>query len=252
MATSRAFLFDVFGTLVDWRGSITRELANTLGAKGIDADPHALAVAWRDEYDPSMAKIRGGRRAYVNLDVLHRENLDRILLRAGIEELDEAARADLTRAWERLDPWSDSVPGLEAFRAIGLVAPCSNGSIRLMAHLARYAGFHWDAILGAEISRTYKPDPETYLKSCAALQLPPDQVMMVAAHNADLAAAHAVGLRTGFVPRRHEHADPERHELAPTGDWDAVGRDLVDLARRIVDDGAQGSPVAGLVLPEFG
>lgn len=230
---ARAFIFDVFGTLVDWRSSITRELHGVFDARGISADPHEVAVAWRDEYDPSMAPIRDGRRGYTNLDLLHRENLEVVLDRFGIARPDEPTLANLARAWERLDPWSDSVDGLNAIRKIGLVAPCSNGSISLMVHLARHAGFHWDCILGAEVAQNYKPHPETYLKSCAALQLPPEQVMMIAAHNSDLVAAQAAGLKTGFIPRATEHGDAAKRELEPTGNWDVVGRDLIDLAAKL-------------------
>lgn len=230
--TPKAFIFDVFGTLVDWRGSVTREVQAVFDALGITADAHAIAVAWRDEYDPAMAPIREGRRGYTNLDVLHRENLDRVLERFDVS-LSEDVRARLTRAWERLDPWPDVLEGLAAIRRIGLVAPCSNGSIALMANLARHAGLHWDAVLGAEIAQNYKPHPDTYLKTCAAFQLEPEQVMMVAAHNYDLSAAKKAGLLTGFIPRPDEHADPARAELVPTGNWDAVGLDLLDLAKRL-------------------
>ena len=233
MSTARAFIFDVFGTLVDWRGSVRRELEKAFKTKGITADPHAVAVAWRDQYDPSMAPIRDGRRGYTSLDILHRENLQRVLDRFGVAGFTEAELADLTRAWERLDPWPDTVDGLNAIRQCGLVATCSNGSIALMANLARHAGLNWDCILGAEIARNYKPHPDTYLKSCAALQLPPASVMMVAAHNDDLAAARAAGLQTGFIPRAHEHADPDRNELEPAADWEVTGTDLVDLARKL-------------------
>ncbi len=232
--TPKAYIFDVFGTLVDWRSSITRALQDALDAKGINADGAALAIAWRDEYDPSMAPIREGRRGYTNLDILHHENLVRVLKRAGLSSaFSEQEQTTLARAWEKLDPWPDTAAGLEAFRGLGLTAPCSNGSIALMSHLARYANFHWDCILGAEIARTYKPHPETYLAACRALQLRPDQVMMIAAHNADLGAAQAAGLGTGFVPRPHEHAEPSRAERFPTGDWTATGQTLFGLAQEI-------------------
>ena len=229
-----AFLFDVFGTLVDWRGSVTRQLGDAFATAGIKTDPGAVAVAWRDEYDPAMAPVRAGQRPYARLDILHRENLDRVLANFGLaERIGDAARDRLVGAWQRLDPWPDSVAGLRLIRLKGLVAPCSNGSIAMMAHLARHAGFDWDCVLGADIARSYKPDPEVYLKSCAALGLEPRQVMMVAAHNADLAAARAAGLRTGFVPRPDEHADPARQEPAATGPWDVLGTDLVDLAAKL-------------------
>ena len=152
-------------------------------------------------YDPSMEPIRSGRRTYVPLDDLHYENLCSVLKRfelTGILNLDQTRR--LSRAWERLDPWEDVVAGLGRLRSGTLIAPCSNGSIGLMVRLARHAGFSWDCILGAEIAKTYKPEPDVYLASCDALRLPPGRVMMVAAHNHDLEAAAAVGLQTGFFP----------------------------------------------------
>jgi 2-haloacid dehalogenase len=233
MTKPRAFLFDVFGTLVDWRSSITQAVRQQFAAKSITVDPGEFAVAWRNEYDPSMAPIRDGSRGYTNLDILHRENLDRVLAAFGVTGFSQDERADLASAWERLDPWPDTVKGLHAIRAHGLIAPCSNGSIALMAHLARYAQLPWDCILGAEIARNYKPHPDTYLKSCAAFQLPPEQVMMIAAHNADLHAAKAAGLQTGFIPRPNEHADPAKRELAPTDAWTVIGRDLLDLSARL-------------------
>lgn len=230
----KAFIFDVFGTLVDWRGSITKSLAQVLAAKGLSGDAGALAVAWRNEYDPAMAPIRNGAREYTNLDVLHLENLEKVLSQAGfLASFSAQDLRQLARRWEALDPWPDVAEGLEKMRRIGLVAPCSNGSIALMSHLARHANFHWDCILGAEIAQTYKPDPLTYHAACRALQLRPDQVMMVAAHNSDLRAARDAGLQTGFFPRATEHADPAKAELVASEKWDAVGTDLPDLARKI-------------------
>lgn len=233
MTMPRAFLFDVFGTLVDWRSSVTNELRQLFDAKDITADPEEFAVAWRDAYDPSMAPIRNGTRSYTNLDILHRENLDSVLVQFAVTGLSEPERVHLARVWERLDPWPDTVEGLKAIRMHGLIAPCSNGSIALMANLARHANLPWDCILGAEIVRNYKPHPDTYLKSCAALQMRPEHVMMVAAHNADLHAAQAAGLQTGFLPRPAEHADPARQELVPTGPWTVFGHDLIDLSHRL-------------------
>lgn len=220
---SCALIFDVFGTCVDWRSSVAREVSRALP----DLDPQAFADAWRGEYQPAMEEIRSGRRPYVALDVLHRENLDRVAARLDVAPDDPA---DLARAWERLDPWPDTVPGLHALRERAIIAPCSNGSIALMTRLARHARLPWDCILGAEIARAYKPDPAAYLASCAALQLPPDRVMMVAAHNDDLAAARAAGLRTAFVPRPTEHGPGQTTDLEPRDDWDIIAPDFTALA----------------------
>ena len=220
----QALIFDVFGTCVDWRSSVAREVGQAL--PGVNAA--AFAAAWRAEYDPAMARIRDGDRAYVALDDLHLENLMRVSADFGVTVPDAAA---LNRAWERLDPWPDVVPGLTALRQNAILAPCSNGSIALMTRLARHAGLPWDCILGADIARDYKPSPAVYLACCAALRLAPQDVMMVAAHNSDLAAARACGLATAFVPRRTEHGADQTSDLVAEGDWTVVAEDFNELAR---------------------
>ena len=222
----RAFIFDVFGTCVDWRSSVARDVAVVLP----EVDAFAFADAWRSAYQPSMAPIRSGARGYVALDVLHRENLDLVSARFGVHVQD----ADwLVRTWERLDPWPDVVPGLAAIGEAGLIAPCSNGSIALMARLARYGGLHWDCILGAEIARDFKPAPEVYRVSVAALGLDPGSVCMVAAHNDDLEAARREGLQTAFVPRKTENGAGQTSDLAPSSDWTYVAEDFCDLAKQV-------------------
>ena len=220
----RALIFDVFGTCVDWRGSIARQVARAIPG----ADPAAFADAWRAGYDPAMAPVRDGRRAYVALDDLHAETLRAACARFGV-----AAPDDFARAWERLDPWPDTVPGLTALRRHRIIAPCSNGSIALMTRLARHAGLPWDCILGADLAQSYKPDPAVYLASAAALRLAPHEVMMVAAHTRDLQAAAAAGLRTAFIPRPAEHGPGQTSDLAPTGPWDIAAADMTDLARQL-------------------
>ncbi|MEM8787447.1 MAG: haloacid dehalogenase type II [Pseudomonadota bacterium] len=224
--TPGALIFDVFGTCVDWRNSIAREVA----AAGLAVDPLAFADAWRAAYQPAMAPIREGRRGYTALDVLHRENLDRVAAEFGVTPADPAA---LARAWERLDPWPDVPGGLARLKALVPIAPCSNGSIALMTHLARYGGLPWDCILGAELAHDYKPKPEVYRASAAALRVAPEAVMMVAAHNDDLRAAQAAGLRTAFVPRPTEHGPGQAKDLAPDGDWTMVAADFDDLATQL-------------------
>ncbi len=224
--TIKALIFDVFGTCVDWRSSVAREVAAVLP----DVDATAFADAWRGEYQPAMERIRTGGRGYVALDDLHLENLMIVADRFGASIPDPAA---LNRAWEKLDPWPDVVPGLHSLREIGLISPCSNGSIALMARLARYGTLPWDCILGAEIAHDYKPKPEVYRASCAALRLDPGEVMMVAAHNDDLHAAQAEGLATAFVLRATEHGTGQTTDLHPTGDWDQVAPDFETLARQM-------------------
>lgn len=228
---ARAFLFDVFGTVVDWRSGVAREVAAAAERAGAALDAVAFADAWRGRYQPSMEAVRSGARAWAVLDELHRESLDAELAAFGVADaFDEAARAALNRAWWRLDPWPDVVAGLSALKAKAFIAPCSNGGVALIAHMAKRAGLPWDAILGAEVARAYKPQPAAYLRSCALLGFEPAACVMVAAHNDDLHAARAAGLRTAFVPRPAEHGPGQTRDLAPTGDWDAVVADFTELA----------------------
>ena len=223
MHRPKALIFDVFGTCVDWRSSVAREVAAVLP----EVDPLSFADAWRAEYQPAMERIRAGNRGYVALDELHLENLDIVARRFGVTVPDRLA---LNAAWERLDPWPDVVKGLKNLKKQTIIAPCSNGSIALMTRLARYGGLPWDCILGADIARDYKPKPEVYLASCAALRLDPAEVMMVAAHNDDLAAARACGLQTAFVLRPTEHGSRQETDLRAIADWEVIARDFKELA----------------------
>ncbi|HEV8255762.1 MAG TPA: haloacid dehalogenase type II [Casimicrobiaceae bacterium] len=203
----KALFFDVFGTLVDWRGSIAREARTILSPRGVAIDWEGFADAWRGQYQPAMDEVRSGRLPFSKLDVLHRRNLDVIVKDFGLDDLDESARANLNLAWHRLDAWPDTKPGLARLRTKFLIAPCSNGNISLMVDLARRNGLVWDAILGAEIARDYKPKPAVYLSAAAAFDCEPRETMMVAAHSSDLAAAAAAGLRTAFIARPDEHGE---------------------------------------------
>lgn len=229
----KALIFDVFGTLTDWRTSITREARAALEPLGHRLDWTGFATDWRSEYDPAMDRIRAGNRGYVPLDDLHAENLVVTARAHGIAAPDPS----LARAWERLDTWPDVVPGLNALKYHAIIAPCSNGSIALMTHLARHAGLPWDCILGADIARDYKPKPGVYQAAAAALRLPPEQVMMVAAHNADLLVAHECGLQTAFIPRPTEHGPDQSIDLVPNGPWTAVAPSLTRLATQLFGTG---------------
>ena len=231
MDTIRALVFDVFGTLVDWRSGVARDVVAAFGT-AVDGD--AFADAWRDEYQPAMDEVRSGRLPFSKLDALHRRNLDRVLLRFDLPA-DEATCAHLNLAWHRLDAWPDVTPALQRLRRRFLLAPCSNGNISLMADLARRNGWHWDAILGAEIARDYKPKPEVYRAACDAFDCAPHEVLMVAAHSSDLEAAAQAGLCTAFVARPDEHG-PGRGERVPLGRVDLAAADLGALADRL-DDG---------------
>jgi 2-haloacid dehalogenase len=232
MQTPKALFFDVFGTLVDWRTSIARESEAILKPLGHSLDWLAFADAWRDEYQPAMEEIRSGRIGFCKLDVLHRRNLEKIMPRFGISGLPEDMMQHLNLAWHRLDAWPDSAPGLRRLKAKCLLAPVSNGNISLMVALARRNAFPWDAILGSEIAGDFKPKPRVYLAACEALDLPPSECMMVAAHSNDLSHAAQCGLRTGHIARPNEHG-PGKGETAPKVPVDAFGADLEDLAAKL-------------------
>lgn len=228
----QALFFDVFGTLVDWRSGVAREAERLLRPRGIVLDWLAFADAWRREYQPAMEAVRSGALPFSKLDVLHRHNLERILPRFALTGLEPELLAELTLAWHRLDAWPEVTAALQRLRHRFLLAPVSNGNISLMVHLARRNHFPWDAILGSEVARDYKPKPEVYLAACAAFDLAPGACMMVAAHTPDLQSAAACGLRTGHVARPNE-AGPGRGEAAPKAPVDAAGADLLDLADRL-------------------
>ncbi|HXJ83478.1 MAG TPA: haloacid dehalogenase type II [Candidatus Methylomirabilis sp.] len=233
LSSVKALTFDVFGTVVDWRRSIIRE-GEALGrAKGLTVDWPQFADAWRGLYQPMLSRVRNGELPWTRLDDLHRMSLDRLLTEFGITGLDEAEIDHLNRAWHRLDPWPDAVPGLLRLRQRFILATCSNGNVALIVNMAKRAGLPWDAVLGAEVARHYKPQRETYLITADLLGLRPEQCAMVAAHNGDLAAAAGCGLRTAFVPRPSEHGPGQSTDVAPTREWDVVARDFVDLAAKL-------------------
>jgi 2-haloacid dehalogenase len=232
----RTFLFDVFGTVVDWRSGIARETALFLRRNGAaSVDPFVFADAWRAEYQPAMEEVRSGRRPFTRLDVLHQENLESVLSKFGISsatiprgELDE-----LNLAWHRLDPWPDSVAGLTRLKSNYVIAPLSNGNIALLLNMAKRASLSWDAILGAEVVQAYKPAPEAYLRTAEVLGLRPEQICMVAAHNGDLAAARKCGMWTAFVPRPTEHGPNQTTDLSAEQDWDVIAADFNELAEKL-------------------
>jgi len=228
----RALIFDVFGTLVDWRTSIAAQAQSSLEPLGYSTDWLAFADAWRNEYQPAMEKVRSGQRGFCKLDVLHRDNLDIVLARLGWHKVDEATRHHLNLAWHRLQAWPDVAQALAMLRQQFLLAPCSNGHIALMANLARHNHWHWDAITGAEIARDYKPQPVVYQASAAALGCLPYETMMVAAHSSDLEAAAQAGLKTAFIGRPDEYG-PGLGEHTATTTVDFEAPDLLTLARQL-------------------
>ena len=228
----KALLFDVFGTLVDWRTSIAREAEMILKPLGVSVDWLAFADAWRGEYQGAMDQVRDGHIPFCKLDVLHRHNLEKILPRFKIAGLSEDAMKRLNLAWHRLDAWPDVASGMTRLKRRYLLAPCSNGNISLMVDLARRNDFPWDAILGSEITGDFKPKARVYLAACEALDLPPSECMMIAAHSNDLAHAAKNGLMTGHIARPNEHG-PGQGETAPTVKVDAAGANLEDLAAKL-------------------
>jgi 2-haloacid dehalogenase len=233
VSSLKALTFDVFGTVVDWRGTIIREGMAFGTEHGLSVDWAAFADAWRGGYRPSMDRVRRGELPWTNIDALHRMILDALLDRFGITGLSEADKDHLNRAWHRLDPWPDTVEGLTRLRRGFIIATLSNGNVALLTNMAKHAGLPWDCILSAELAKHYKPDPEAYRTAAALLGLRPEQVMMVAAHKGDLRAAQAVGLRTAFVTRPHEFGPEHTPDTSPDPAFDIHARDFGDLADQL-------------------
>lgn len=229
----KALAFDVFGTVVDWRSSIVRESAAFLATIGrAEIDPAAFTDAWRFRYIAVMAAYKESARPFVTLDVLHREMLDETLHAHDIDpaSLDETLLQDWNRAWHRLDPWPDSIEGLTRLKTHFPIVTLSNGNVALMLALAKHSGLPWDAILGAEFSRTYKPDPKAYLATAAALNIAPEELCLVAAHHSDLAAARACGLKTAFIHRPMEYGGAPSPDANVAQNWDWSADSLTKLA----------------------
>lgn len=229
-----AVLFDTFGTVVDWRRGV-REAAEEFATRHqLSLDSEWFALRWRALYQPSMEPVRNGTRSFVSLDQLHEENLRIVLGEAGItpDHFDRDEITWLNHAWHRLPPWPDSVTGLTSLRRSVIIGPLSNGNTSLLVRMAKNAGLPWDVILGSDVLRAYKPQRAAYVGAAAFLDLEPEQVMLVAAHNNDLAAAKDAGLRTGFVARPQEHGPGQHTDLEPADDWDLVADDIAQLARK--------------------
>ena len=221
----RALVFDVFGTVVDWRSSVAAEVR----ALGWPVEPAAFADAWRAGYAPAMQAVRDGRLPWMHIDALHRRILDALLAERGLAP-PEAEVAELNRVWHRLAPWPDSVAGVQRLKAQFPVCTLSNGNVSLLLDMARHAGLPWDTIFSAELFGHYKPDPEVYLGAARLLDVPPEQVLMVAAHPSDLRAAAACGLKTAYVPRPLERGPGGAMEPWTPGEFDVVAEDFMALA----------------------
>ncbi len=226
----KVLAFDVFGTVVDWHGSIVAEVSTLLPG----VDPIAFASAWRAGYKPAMARVRSGELGWTKIDDLHRMILDTVLADFKVNHLTEEQKKDLNRVWHRLKPWADTVEGLLKLKQNYTIVTLSNGNLGLLADMAKNAGLPWDLILSAEVFRHYKPDPETYLGVCQTFDLKPEQIMLVAAHKDDLQAAHACGLQTAFVERPLEFGP--KHTRTDLGKEPWIGihaKDFNDLARQL-------------------
>ncbi|ABP34538.1 haloacid dehalogenase type II [Polynucleobacter asymbioticus] len=226
----KVLAFDVFGTVVDWHGSIAAEVARLK----IPVDPNVFASAWRNGYKPAMARVRSGELGWTKIDDLHRLILDQVLDQFSIHSLNEAQKVDLNLVWHRLQPWSDSVEGLCKLKQHFTIVTLSNGNLSLLANMAKNAGLPWDLILSAEVFRHYKPDPETYLGVAATFDVKPGEVMLVAAHKDDLVAAHALGLQTAFIERPKEFGPTHQRDDMHREDWvDYHASDFKDLAKQL-------------------
>jgi len=234
----KALIFDVFGTVVDWRGSIIREGEQWGREKNLQIDWGKFADRWRAGYGPSMEKVRKGELPWTKLDMLHRMILDQLLVEFNITGLTEEEKEHWTNVWHRLTPWPDAVEGLTRLKKNFIIATLSNGNVSLLVEMAKFAGLPWDTVFGADLFHHYKPDREVYLGAVELLSMKPSEVMMTAAHPMDLRAAQGCGLRTGYVPRPQE-AGPNP-ALRPAGaappasdSFDVVATDFIDLAAKL-------------------
>jgi 2-haloacid dehalogenase len=231
--TIRALTFDTYGTVVDWRTSVLAELRSFADRKAPALDCVRFLDEWKAAYRPSMDRVNRGEIPWTTVDAIYRTRLEELLLSHGISRLTTDEIEGLARVWWRLRPWPDSVAGIQRVKRRYIVTPLSNASFIGMVELARFAGLPWDCIITAENARCYKPRPEAYRTAVSLLGLRPEEVMMVAAHNYDLAAARGEGMATAFVPRPLEYGPGQRTDLEAESDWDVVAEDLEDLAARL-------------------
>jgi 2-haloacid dehalogenase len=229
----RALTFDVFGTVVDWRGSIIREGQLLSIEKGFDVDWGLFADRWRSGYSPAMNRVRSGELPWTKIDDLHRMILDDLIEEFGLQTLSEIERQEFNRVWHRLSPWPDAVGGLLRLKSRFVITTLSNGNVSLLTNMAKNSGLPWDAVLSAELAGHYKPDPEVYIKAAELLSLPIEQVMMVAAHPGDLRAAARTGMRTAYVHRPLERGPGREPNVVVPGDFDYLAGDFLDLAMQL-------------------
>ena len=228
-----AIVFDTFGSVVDWRGSLIADLTAFGQTRGVSADWTALTDAWRASYHPSMDRVRKGEQPWTKLDALHRASLDRLVAEFGVRGLNEQDLEHINLGWHRLNPWPDAVPGLKRLKSRFVIGPLSNGNVSLLTYMAKHAGLPWDMVFGSDLFGHFKPDPETYLGVAKMMDLQPEQVMMAAAHNGDLASARKCGLMTAFWPRPTEYGPHQKRDYSAEQEWDIVAKDIEDLAAQL-------------------
>lgn len=233
LSAVKALTFDVFGTVVDWRGSIAREVRAVAQKKKLRVNATKFADAWRAGYRPAMDRVAAGELPWTRIDDLHRMILDDVLARFRVSALTDAEKTHLNRVWHRLKPWSDSVRGLRRLKKRYTISTLSNGNVALLNNMAKNAGLPWDLILSAEIFHHYKPEPAVYLGAADILGLQPAEVMMVAAHKDDLRAAARQGLRTALVLRPDEYGRGRHPDLSPEPAFDINAADFNDLAAQL-------------------
>jgi len=236
MAYPKALLFDVFGTVVDWRTGISSAVAQIAGKLNHQTDAEAFADAWRSLYQPAMQEVRQAKRPFTILDVLHRETLHTVLSQFSFPELSTEDELYLVTAWHRLNGWPDATDGLLSLKQHHIIAPQSNGNIALIVNMAKHSQLSWDLVLGAEVVSHYKPCPDAYRIACEKLGLATSECMMVAAHNDDLFAAQAQGMMTAFILRPVEHGPDQKTDLKAEGEWDYCADNFLDLARQLEAD----------------
>jgi len=229
----KALLFDVFGTVVDWRRSIIAELTQFFGQRGIEKDWEQFALDWRALYQPAMERVRSGERGYVVLDTMHKENLMQLLPGYDLHDLSDDDIDHLNRVWHRLQPWADTLPGMYRLRKQFMLGTLSNGNIALLANMAKHSSIPWDAILGSEPAQGYKPEHKVYLKSAAMFGLTPEQCIMVAAHNEDLEVAAELGFATAYINRPDEYGVAQNKNLHAEQEWTFVCDSMTELATKL-------------------
>jgi 2-haloacid dehalogenase len=226
-------VFDVFGTVVDWHGSVAREVRGLAKAKGLRLNAAKFATSWRAGYRPAMDRVRSGAAPFQKIDAIHRAILEDVLRQFKVTALTEEEKAHLNLVWHRLKPWPDTVRGLKRLKSKFIIATLSNGNTGLLVNMARFGGLPWDCIFSSDTFKHFKPDPEMYLGAADMLSLKAEEVMMVAAHKGDLRAAAQCGLKTAFVKRPHEHGRNNNPDLASEADFTVNAESFLDLAEQL-------------------